>query len=162
NIIVNHDRLVYAYDDSGRVAMVRYVDPQGNTFTNVRLSYTGRRLTGLQRDRRVEGGFIVDKTISLSYHADGNLEAITEHLPPIDGIQNDATFVTRFEEYDTGMNVDGFSLLHDEFFDHLVWLPGVRLQKSNPRKETRTGDGLNYAVEYTYSYDDRNRPRSKD
>jgi hypothetical protein len=32
------------------------------------------------------------------------------------------------------------------------------LQKNNPRRETRTGDGLTYVVDYTYAYDDAQRP----
>jgi hypothetical protein len=161
NIFVNHDRLVYSYDDAGRVGMIRYVDSEGITFTNVFFSYEGQRLTGVARDRRVEGGFIVDKTMSFTYYSDGNLKDLTEHRPPVAGVQEEATFVTHFEQYDAGTNVDAFGLLHDEFFDHLVFLPGVLLQKGNPGRETRTGDGQNYTVDYTYAYDDRHRPLSK-
>lgn len=161
NILVNHDRLVYSYDDAGRVGMIHYVDSQGITFTNINFSYEGQRLTNVERDRRVEGGFVVDKTMSLSYYSDGNLMDLSEHRPPIAGVQDETTSVTHFEQYDTGTNVDAFGLLHDEFFDHLVFLPGVQLQKGNPRRETRTGAGQNYAVDYTYAYDGHNRPLSK-
>jgi hypothetical protein len=65
-----------------------------------------------------------------------------------------------FEQYDTGINVDGFDRLHDDFFDHLVLLP-VQLQKGNPRRVTRTGDGPNYVSEYTYTYDAGNRPLTR-
>jgi hypothetical protein len=161
NILVNHDRLVYSYDDAGRVDMIHYVDSQGAIFTNVFFVYDGQRLTGLERDRRVEGGYIIDKTMSFAYYPDGNLMDLTEHHPPITGVQDEATFVTHFEQYDSGTNVDSFGLLHDEFFDHLVFLPGVQLQTGNPRREKRTGDGANYTVDYTYAYDGRNRPLSK-
>ncbi len=40
-------------------------------------------------------------------------------------------------------------------------LPEVHLQKGNPRRQTRTGDGLNFVVDYTYTYDDQSRPLSK-
>jgi hypothetical protein len=161
--ISNLDHIVYAYDDAGRVGGVRYVDAQGGTFTVVIFTYDGSgKLTGVERSQRVPGGLIIDKTMALTYYADGNLETLTEHRPPIDGVQSDATNVTRFEQYDTGTNVDGFSLIHDDFFDHLVLLPGVQLQKNNPRKETRTGDGLTYSVDYTYGYDaDGKRPLTK-
>jgi hypothetical protein len=69
--------------------------------------------------------------------------------------------VDHFERYDTGINVDGFSLIHNEFFDHLVLLPGVRLQVGNPAGVTRSGDGLNYHVEYIYEYDRDGRPLGK-
>jgi hypothetical protein len=161
NILVNHDRLVYAYDDADRVAEVRYVDDTGVEFTRVHYAYDGRKLIGVERERKTANGFIVDKTMSLSYGADGNLLDLTEHYMSIPGVQDDVTFTDHFEQYDAGINVDGFSLLHDEFFDHLVLLPQVQLQQSNPGRVTRSGDGLNYRVEYSYTYDDQNRPLSK-
>jgi len=161
NILVNHDRLLYGYDDSGRVAVVREVDDTGATFMHVVLSYDGHKLIGLERDHRVAGGFIIDKTMSMTYDANGNLRDLTEHRPAIAGLQDDETSVVHFEQYDSGTNVDGFGLIHNDFFDHLVLLPGVQLQKGNPRRETRTGDGLNYVVDYAYTYDDQNRPLSK-
>jgi hypothetical protein len=158
NTTVNHDRLVYVYDDAGRVAAIKETDQNDVIFVVLFFTYTGDKLTGLERDRRVTGGYIIDKTMSFSYSADGNLLELTEHLPAIDGVQADATITDRYEQYDNGINVDGFSLIHDEFFDHLVLLPGVQLQKSNPRRLTRTGDSDNFTVDYTYSYDARNRP----
>jgi hypothetical protein len=155
-------RLVYAYDDVGRAVSVRYVDSNGLTFTLLIFSYEGQQLTGIERDRRVDGGFIIDKTVTLSYYADGNLETLTEHRPAIEGQQEETTTVDRFERYDDKINVDGFSLLHAEFFDHKVLLPGVQLQKGNPARQTHTGDGINYGVDYSYTYDDPNRPLTKD
>jgi hypothetical protein len=128
---------------------------------HVVLSYDGDRLIGLERDRRVPGGFIIDKTMSMTYDVDGTLKDLTVHRPAIAGLQEEATSVEHFEQYDSGINVDGFGLIHDDFFDHLVLLPGVQLQKGNPRRESRTGDGLNYVVDYTYTYDTQNRPLSK-
>jgi hypothetical protein len=161
NVLVNRDRLVYAYDDVGRVVGVRYVDSNGKTYALVLFAYDGQQLTGVERDRAVDGGFIVEKEMSLSYYPDGNLRERTEHRPKIDGLQDETTTIDRYEQYDSGINVDGFSLIHDDFFDHFVLLPGVRLQKGNPRRETRTGDGLNFTVNYTYGYDDANRPLTK-
>ncbi len=161
NILVNHDRLEYFYDDAGRVDEVRYVRSDGSVFTVVFLSYDGPKLTGLERDRRVESGFIVDKRVSFSYYPDGNLMDVTEHRPPVDGGQIETTTVDHYEQYDEGINVDGFSLIHDDFFDHLVLLPAVQLQKGNPARETRTGDGINFSITYSYDYDGKNRPRVK-
>src|SRR6185503_18730948 len=130
----------------------------GVVFTALFFTYDGNKLTELERDRRVTGGFIIDKTMTFSYYPDGNLQELTEHRPAIDGVQPEATIHDRFEQYDTGINVDGFSLIHDDFFDHLVLLPAVRLQKSNPRRVTRIGDADNFIVDYSYTYDARNRP----
>lgn len=161
NAVLNGDRLQYTYDDAGRVVAVKYVNASGVVFTTLFLTYEGPRLTKLERDRRVDGGFIIDKTMTLTYYADGNVQEITEHHPQVVGEQDETTTVDRFEQYDDKINVDGFSLIHDEFFDHLVLLPGVHLQVGNPARQTHTGDGVNYTVGYSYSYDDKNRPRSK-
>lgn len=161
HILVNQDRLVYVYDDSGRVAVVSEIHNTGITFAHVVFSYTGQKLVGLERDHRVDGGFIIDKTMSMTYDSAGNLRDLSEHRPAITGLQDEETSVVRFEQYDAGINVDGFGLIHNDFFDHLVLLPGVQLQKGNPGRETRTGDGLNYVVDYTYSYDAENRPLLK-
>jgi hypothetical protein len=161
NILVNHDRLVYSYDNAGHVREVDYIDANGVVFTQVGFVYDGAKLTGVERKRKASTGFVVDKRLTLAYGGDGNLSALTEHRPAIAGVQDDATFTDTFENYDGAINVDGFGLLHDEFFDHLILLPRVQLQKSNPARITRTGDGDNYRVEYSYLYDGSNRPRSK-
>jgi hypothetical protein len=161
NSLGNRDRLVYAYDSDGRVVGVRYVNSSGATFTIVIFTYDGDKLTEVERSRAVPGGFIIDKTMTLSYWPDGNLRELAEHRPAIDGVQGESNGVVAFEQYDTGLNIDGFGLIHDDFFDHFVLLPGVQLQKNNPGRETRTGDGLTYVVNYTYAYDGAGRPVTK-
>lgn len=161
NILVNKDRLAYVYDDGGRVAEVRISDQTGVLRTRHQLTYAGQRLVRMDRYRLSNATFILDQSLSMSYDANGNLLELTEHLPAIEGLQDDVTFVDRFEQYDTGTNVDGFSLLHPGFFDHLVLLPTVQLQKGNPRKQTRTGNVDNFTVDYTYTYDAQNRPVTK-
>ena len=94
------------------------------------------------------------------YDADGNLQELTDHRPAFDG-QNESTVIDRFEQYDNKINVDGFSLLHPDFFEHLFLLPGVQLQKNNPGRETLTGDGLHLKADYTYTYNNKNLPLIK-
>ena len=161
NVIVNHDRLVYAYDESPRVGAIRFVESTGRIVGALIFSYDGEKLTGIERVRLFGSGFITDKTMSLSYYPDGNLLELTEHHPSIDGQQTETTTVDRFEQYDDKINVDGFGLIHTEFFEHLVLLPGVQLQRSNPGRQIRTGDGLNFRVDYRYTYDDTDRPLTK-
>ena len=159
NALGNHDRLVYVYDDAGRVAAIRETDVNGVVFIALFFTYAGDKLIELERDRRVTGGFIIDKTLSFSYYPDGNLLELTDHRPAIDGLQLETTVKDKFEQYDNGINVDAFGLIHNDFFDHLVFLPAAQLQKSNPRRVTRTGDADNYTVDYSYDYDALNRPR---
>jgi len=98
--------------------------------------------------------------MTFSYYPDGNLKELAYHYLPL-VTQTEATYTDRFEQYDNNINADGFGLLHNEFFDHLILLPGVELQKNNPAKETRIGDGVNYSVDYRYSYNDKNAPLTK-
>ncbi|MGH7604068.1 MAG: hypothetical protein ACRENK_08740 [Gemmatimonadaceae bacterium] len=157
----NLDRIQYFYDDAGRVSSVNYVDGTGVVFAHVSLTYDGSRLTRLERERLFNGAFIVDKTMTLTYYPDGNLLEVAEHFPAIEGLQTESATTDLFERYDNGINVDDFGLIHDEFFDNWILLPGVRLQKGNPAKTTHLGDGDNFTVDYTYTYDDRNRPLVK-
>jgi hypothetical protein len=160
NILVNKDRLQYSYDNEGRVSTVYYADSTGLVYTRINLSYDGTKLIKLDRERKTDTGFVLDKTLTMSYHPDGNLLDLTYHYPPFNG-QPEATYTDRFEQYDNKINVDGFGLIHNEFFDHLVLLPGVQLQKNNPGKESRSGDAENYTVNYTYTYNDKNLPLTK-
>ena len=156
---LNGDRLQYAYDVEGRVASVKYLDNSGQLKAILFLTYSGAQLTEIERDRKVSAGFLAEKIMKFSYDTDGNVLEITETLRTEDTPAT--TTVDRYEQYDGKVNVDGFSLVHDEFFDHLVLLPGVQLQKSNPGRVTRTGDGINYILDYTYTYDTENRPLVK-
>jgi hypothetical protein len=160
NILVNKDRLKYEYDDTGRVSTVRYTDSAGVVFARVDFTYNGQKLIKARRFQKSGAGFITDKIMTFSYHTDGNLFELTYHYLPVNN-QTETTFTDRFEQYDNKINVDDFGLIHNDFFDHLVLLPQVQLQKNNPRMETRTGDGLNYVVNYTYTYDNANAPLIK-
>ena len=86
--------IAYIYDDAGRVGGVKYVDRNGATFTTVFYTYANGRLTNIERSQRVTAGMIIDKTMDLAYYPDGNLETITEHRLPIEGVQSDATSIT--------------------------------------------------------------------
>lgn len=160
DILVNRDRLQYTYENSGKPGMVTYADSTGNVYVRIKLTYDGNKLVELKRERKFHGSFSIDKIMTMIYHADGNLKQLTDHRPAFNG-QPELTFIDQFEQYDNKVNVDGFSLIHNEFFDHLVLLPGVQLQKNNPQKVTRTGSGVNYKIDYTYVYNDKNLPLTK-
>lgn len=155
------DKLEYLYDSAGRVDSVKYLDGTGALFEFVTLSYKGSQLIGLERRGKLGTAFVLEKELSFSYYADGNLEQVTDHRPAVDGRQPESTSIDRFEQYDDGINVDGFGLIHNDFFDHLVLLPNVVLQKGNPAKETFTSDFLSFVATYGYTYDDARRPLAK-
>jgi hypothetical protein len=161
NTFVNHDTLRYTYDNQGKVALIKFINDADVTYRLVFFTYNGQQLTGIEWDRK-EGnvGYIIDRTLTLNYFTDGNVKEIKEHRPAIDG-QPEANYVTQFDQYDDKMNVDDFTLWHDGFHDHLFLLPGMQIQKNNPRKEVRTGDGVNYTADYTYTYTNENTPLTK-
>lgn len=160
NILVNKDRLQYSYDSKGRVSLIKYVDSAGIIFAKSSFTYNEQRLIKAERKHKITGGFIVDRTMTMLYYANGNLMQLKDHRPAMDG-QPESTVIDRFESYDDKINVDGFRLLHPDFFEHLFLLPGVQLQINNPGKETRTGDGINYEVNYTYTYNEKSAPLTK-
>lgn len=160
NILVNKDRLQYFYNSNGKVEAINYADSTGNVYTRIDLFYEGEKLVKLEREKKVPGGFVLDKRLLMSYDVNGNLVDINYLYPAVDG-QSENNFTTHFEQYDNKINVDAFDLLHNDFFDHLFLLPGVQLQKNNPGKETRTGDGINYTVNYTYIYNNSGLPLTK-
>jgi hypothetical protein len=162
NTLVNKDRLQYEYDNDGRVSAINYANSTGVVYTKVHFAYAGQKLIKLERERKLGSGFTVDKTLAMSYYTDGNLMEITYHYPATQFTgQSELNWAVRFEQYDDKINTDGFDLLHSDFFDHLVLLPGVQLHKNNPGKEIRTGDGDDYTVDYTYTYSDRKAPLTK-
>ncbi len=160
NIIVNKDTLQYFYDNAGRANAINYITEAGIIYTKISLSYDGEKLIKIEREKKSGAGFVMDKTMTMTYHADGNLKELTYHYLPFNG-SVEHTYTDHFEQYDDKINVDGFSLLHNEFFDHLVLLPGVQLQKNNQGKEYRNGDAANYTIDYTYTYNDKNLPLNK-
>jgi hypothetical protein len=159
NILVNKDTLRYFYDNSGKVVAVNYIDMNGMVYIKLALTYEGKKLKTLERKRILGSDFVVNKTLTFSYHNDGNLKQIVDHRPAVNGM-TESTDILSFDDYDSNINVDGFSLLHGDFFDHLVLLPGVRLQINNPRKEMLFGFN-SYTLTYTYTYDEKHQPISK-
>src|SRR6185437_8746741 len=157
NILVNKDRLQYSYDNEGKVFLIQYADSAGVVFARSFFTYAGQQLIKAERFHKTAGGFVIDRTMTMQYDTNNNLLELTDHRPPFDG-QTEATFIDRFGQYDDKISVDGFSRLHPDFFEHLFLLPGVQLQKNNPGKETRTGDGINYEINYTYTYSNMNAP----
>src|SRR5689334_19088200 len=103
----DNDSLSYAYDEAGRVGFIKYLRA-GAIRAVVFFQYDGARLVGVERDVRVAGGYIMDKVSTLRYDNAGNLHQLIQHRPAIDGVQDDATTTDTFEDYDGGINVDGF------------------------------------------------------
>jgi hypothetical protein len=162
NILVNHDTLRYVYDNGGKLVMLKFINTANVLYRTVFFSYNGDQIKEIEWDRK-EGnvGYLIDRTLTFTFYSDGNVKTITEHRPAIDGVPEYSSVKT-FEQYDNGINVDDFSLIHDGIHDHLFLLQGFRLQKSNPRKEKLSVNGTDlYTIDYTYTYNNDNTPSNK-
>ncbi|HEY8969577.1 MAG TPA: hypothetical protein VIM64_10800 [Puia sp.] len=158
NILPNKDILQYSYlnDD---VVTINITDKNGINYRRAYLTYTpSHQLKQLDWVLKIaDGGFVPEQTLLLSYYSDGNLKELTTHYHAV-GSQTEALFTDRFENYDDKINVDAFTLLHSDQNHHLYLLPGIKIQLNNARRNIRTGDGVNYDVSYTYTYDTKGRP----
>lgn len=156
---INKDRLQYVYAENGKVALIRYSNENGTVYKRAYFTFDGDLLRTIEWERKENAGYALERTLAFVYQADGNLLEMTDHRMPLAG-QAEATYESRFEQYDTKLNMDGFSLVHDNN-DHLLLLPGVMLQKNNPSRLIFTGTGVNYTLDYTYTYNDKNAPMTK-
>lgn len=162
NIIVNHDTLRYIYDNTGKVALIKFINDSNVVYRLAFFSYNGDQIKEIEWDQK-EGnvGFIIDRTLKFTFYPDGNVNTITENRPPLNNVP-EYTSVTTFEQYDDKINVDDFSLIHDGFHDHLILPQGFRLQRNNPKKESLSVNGTDlYTNSYTYSYNSDNTPSRK-
>ena len=156
----NNVKLDYVYNNGDLIAVV-VKSMNGDVLRHCIISYSpGQQLQEIDWDLRDGNiGFYLEQSMKFSYYPDGNLMQMVTHNYPV-GAQTEATYTDRFENYDDHVNVDAFSLLHTSPHD-LILLPGLKLQLNNPRRVIHTGDGVNFDINYTYSYDAMKRPTSK-
>jgi hypothetical protein len=162
NIFVNHDTLRYVYDDAGKLVMIKFINEANVVYRHVFFAYVGNQIKEIEWDRK-EGnvGFLIDRTLSFTFHPDGNVKTITEHRPATTGVP-DYISIRTLEQYDDKINVDDFGLIHDGIHDHLFLLQGFRLQKNNPKKEKLSVNGTDlYTIDYTYTYNNDQTPSNK-
>jgi hypothetical protein len=163
NIFINHDTLRYFYEDDRKLSVIRFINQVNVVYRNVFFNYQGNHLKEIWWNRKDENGdFPVDRMMTFFYAGD-NVTSIREQRR---AASNEGLpwhiFVRTFEQYDQGLNVDDFMLLHDGIHDHLFLSPDFRLQKNNPGKETFLVDGIElYTVNYTYIYNSDYTPSIK-
>jgi hypothetical protein len=158
NTMVNKDRLLYVYNNAGKVSSINYMNEAGFIFRKAHFTYDGQKLSKIDWEKNTATGFVVDRRVALVYQPDGNVMEMADERLQAPG-QPAITLLSRFEQYDTKINSDGFALFHDQN-DHLLLLPGIQLQKNNPGKFTHTG-GFDFKIDYTYTYNDKNVPLTR-
>ena len=155
------DVIEYTYN-AGLVTLIKYTNEAGINYKRCFLTYNNsRQLTKMEWELKMGNvGFASHRTVELSYYADGNLKELTDQRHEITGHQTATLITERFENYDQKKNVEAFSWLH-RADEHMVLLPGVVLQKNNPGKNLRGGDGVHYTINYTYQYNGIGVPLAK-
>ncbi len=157
---LSHTRLEYEYSN-GDLLAVRVKDKDGVTLRHCIFTFSSsHQLQQMDWDVADDNvGFYLEQTMTFSYYADGNVMEIVTHNYPV-GPQAEATYTDRFENYDDHANADGFALLHTTPHE-LVLIPGLKFQVNNPRRNIHTGDGINFEINYSYTYDSKGRPTVK-
>jgi hypothetical protein len=158
----NRDKLLYGYAN-GQLSAIQIINDKGIDYRQCFLTYTASHQLQKLEWEVLDGnnGFAPDQTMQFSYYPDGNVKELINQFHPV-GPQTASTTTDRFENYDDKVNADGFSLLQVDQSHHLILLPtSANLQRNNPRRNIRTGDGINLQVDYTYTYDPAGRPLTK-
>jgi len=152
------DKLKYDYDQ-GNLTDIRVMDKNGVLNRVCYFTFSAsRQLEALEWVVKIGEGFATEMIMSFSYYPDGNLEKIRYSSSPV-GSQTVSFYEDKYENYDDKPNADGFSLLHvNPYFFDFILLPSVHLQTNNARRLTHTGDGENYIINYSYTYDTKARP----
>ena len=151
--------MVYGYTN-GRITSSRDMTPDGRLLWNYSFDYsTGNQLKEVRWYRFNNAGtdsFLLRKVI-LEFRTDGNLAWFEDYRNTTGTLEWEQKI--EYTNYDTGRNVDDFSVLK-EFFDNLLYLPGVRLQKNNARNELITSRQNTYEITNTWHYQE-GRPIQK-
>jgi hypothetical protein len=147
----NNNAMVYTYSN-GRVTSIRDMTPDGRLLWNYSFDYsTGNQLKEVRWYRFNNAGtdsFLLRKVI-LEFRTDGNLAWFEDYRNTTGVLEWEQKI--EYTNYDKERNVDDFSVLK-EFFDNLLYLPGVRLQKNNPGSELITSTQNTYEITNTWQY----------
>jgi len=150
-------KLEYVYVN-GLFVGIKVKNGNGEVIENCIVSYNpSHQLQEIEWDISVgNGDFLIEQTLTYHYYPDGNLMEVVTHNYPI-APQTEAIYTERFENYDDHANADGFSLANNSTHEPIL-LPGTKIQLNNPRRIIHSGDGINFEINYTYTYDSKGRP----
>jgi len=160
--IVNQVTLRYSYEPAGKLNLIDFINQSNFIYRRVQFIFDGNMIKEIDwATKAADSLFIIDRTVTFTFYPDSNVKSLVDHRSAFNGSPEE-TLTTLFEQYDSNVNVDDFSLLHDQYHDHLFLLQGFRLQKNNPGKETFTvNDSTLYTNDFTYVYNADNTPLNK-
>ncbi|RYZ23190.1 MAG: hypothetical protein EOO16_05975 [Chitinophagaceae bacterium] len=140
--------LRYAYQN-GLVTAIHKVDSTGQPEWDYRFAYTEGRLVRMEWVRKSAGAEQLERRAELSYGSDGNLASWNDFRRVNGNLELSRTYT--YSDYDNQTNVDDFYLTKS-FFEDVLFLPRVRLQRNNPRRVLITGAVNDFEIDYTYTY----------
>lgn len=149
----NGNAMMYNYIN-GKVTSIRDIRPDGIVLWNYSFEYSAdSKLKEVRWYSMILAGAdsVLLRKVTLEYHADGNLASFEDYRDATGQGQLEWMQKISYSNYDQEQNVDDFSILKD-FFDNLLYLPGVRLQKNNARKELIKGTQNDYDITNTWQY----------
>ncbi len=153
-------KLEYIYVN-GEFVGIKVKNGNGEVIENCIVSYnSSHQLQEIEWDiSDGSTGFLIEQTLTYSYYPDGNIMEVVTHNYPV-APQTESIYTDRFEDYDDHVNADGFSLANNSTHEPIL-LPGTKIQLNNPRRVIHTGDGINFEINFTYTYDGKGRPAIK-
>ncbi len=152
DIAVNKDTLQYLYVGN-KIAGINVTDQLGQLYLTGQLAYDERgRLKQLQWFNTLQDRYI--RGLYFKYDGNDNMIEMRELKQNPATLELEPTFTYGYSDFDDKENVDAFHILNEQFA-HFTFLPGVKLQKNNPRTITMKGAINDYLLTCEYIYSNR-------
>ena len=151
---INENIFLYHYSNNRVSEITEFSGSTMNKTFSYRLSYNSlNQLSQVDWIFYSNNGAIdtVKKEV-LTYLPDGNLAAMAHYYSTAPGQPLQLSSRDEFSDYDNQVNVDDFSVLKHDFFAAYLFLPQVRLQKNNPRRQHIISNENEYDIVYSYQY----------
>jgi hypothetical protein len=147
------DRWALNYEyDNGKVVSIRLRKPNNSIVYHYTFDYQDNKVSEIRYYLASVSGAdsIFFKKVLFFYYDNGNLERYEKYFDNT-GEHLEWSITEKYSDYDNGKNVDGFRHYKD-FFDHVLYLPGVQFMKNNPRRIDITTQSTDYIFNDTWTY----------
>ena len=157
---MNDDRLVYEYNGKNVTAIEIFSGADGKRTSRHEFGYNQSNRITLINEYIIVGEeeLLHERKVEIHYNNEGNIEWYKSIFADTN---NELTLVSTytFSDYDNIPNVEPSSLLRSTLGD-LLYLPGVQLQKNNPRKLHITSEQTESEISFSFTYSN-NLPQEK-
>lgn len=145
--------LQYYYEDNRVKSIFYYKGTEENLETVYHLEYHfNGLLKSLNQFRylNIKMDSVLERGFNFLYNDDGNLASVEEKRIGENGEMVFAKAMM-YAEYDEGRNMEGTGILRD-FFDELLYLPEITLQKNNPVVVKMATAGAKFLIRNHFQY----------